>query len=286
MVDIESPAGYDYGNMEYSRAAPARVESGNLATATRVFSWFFITVLVSSLTGCPFVAGIARQKQNEGFEVKAGYPETIAVLAKVLQDHGYSTDTVALLKGADSRKARKVVGVKPLGVGGNNAMAGSTAIVRFEVSTKWDEGNWNGPAFGTLIVAPSGGMYDKSGRQFISCSKMDDHDLDVLVKEAQARLKGPEQESQSPAVAPHSDPADALYAEAASLYGAGNYDGSWQKAYAALQANPRHWQSWQMIGNCQYAKGDRAGALQSYNQSLAINPDNPSLRAFVQTLQP
>jgi hypothetical protein len=40
-----------------------------------------------------------------------------------------------------------------------------------------------------------------------------------------------------------------------------------------------------MIGNCQYAKGDRASALQSWRRALAIHPDNPGLKAFVESLE-
>lgn len=79
--------------------------------------------------------------------------------------------------------------------------------------------------------------------------------------------------------------ADAEYRGAVSLYNAGDYDGAWRKAYAALQAHPQHWQSWMMIGNCQYAKGDRQGALVSYQRSLAIHPDNPRLKAWVEQLK-
>jgi cytochrome c-type biogenesis protein CcmH/NrfG len=38
-----------------------------------------------------------------------------------------------------------------------------------------------------------------------------------------------------------------------------------------------------MIGNCQYAKGDLPGALGSYRRSLELHPDNPQLRAFVES---
>jgi Flp pilus assembly protein TadD len=74
---------------------------------------------------------------------------------------------------------------------------------------------------------------------------------------------------------------DAEYQAAEQLYRAGDYDGAWRRSAAALQVNPRHWQSWQMIGNCQYAKGDKAGAITSYGYSLQLNPDNPSLKAWL-----
>jgi tetratricopeptide (TPR) repeat protein len=75
--------------------------------------------------------------------------------------------------------------------------------------------------------------------------------------------------------------ADSLYQESAALYAAGNYAASWGKAAAALNLDPRHWQSWQMIGNCQYALGDKAGAMASYQNSLQLNPGNTALKTWL-----
>jgi hypothetical protein len=284
-------------------------QTGQGKAASRLVSWFLVALIVPSLTGCAAMRIAARKAQNNGFEVRAGYPETVAALESVLQDQGYAVKTVGMYKGAEILKARQVSGVREseeslksigkqvarnvaLGVLGSpgknkkkNVKTGTTEVIYFEVSTKWDETTWEGPVPGTLIVAPSGSMCDKSGREYTNCTAISDFQFSELVNEAKARLSklAP---SGKPAIAgAPADPAGALYAEAAALYAAGNYDASWQKAYAALQVNPQHWQSWHMIGNCQYAKGDKAGAIQSYNQSLAINPDNPSLRAWVQTLQ-
>lgn len=80
--------------------------------------------------------------------------------------------------------------------------------------------------------------------------------------------------------------AESEYTAGAALLAAGDPDGAWRKAAAALAIDPKHWQSWQLIGNCQYAKGDTKGALTSFRQSLALNPDNPRLRAFVDQLAP
>ncbi|MCH8181396.1 MAG: tetratricopeptide repeat protein [Proteobacteria bacterium] len=78
--------------------------------------------------------------------------------------------------------------------------------------------------------------------------------------------------------------ADGEYQTAVGLYSVGDYDGAWRRATAAVQAHPRHWQAWQMIGNCQYAKGDRAGAVTAYRQSLELNPENVELKAWVDQL--
>ncbi len=88
-----------------------------------------------------------------------------------------------------------------------------------------------------------------------------------------------------PAAGAQARRADAEYQAAVSLYNAGDYDGASRKAYAALQATPQHWKSWAMIGNCQYAKGDRQGALVSYQRSFEIHPDNPRLKAWVEQLK-
>ncbi len=87
------------------------------------------------------------------------------------------------------------------------------------------------------------------------------------------------------AAAPLPSKADAEYQAAVILYNAEDYDGAWRKAYTALQANPQHWQSLAMIGNCQYSKGDRQGALVSYQHSLTINPNNPTLKIWVEQLK-
>jgi len=88
----------------------------------------------------------------------------------------------------------------------------------------------------------------------------------------------------APAAAPAAVDPDAEYQESLALYNAGNYDGALARSGAAVGANPAHWQAWQMVGNCRYAKGDVAGAVDAYNRSLAVNPDNPQLKAFVDSM--
>ena len=87
----------------------------------------------------------------------------------------------------------------------------------------------------------------------------------------------------SPAPAAASNP-DTDYQESVALYGAGQYDAALAKAGSAVRANQSHWQAWQMVGNCLYAKGDTAGALKAYRYSLVLNPDNPQLKAFVESV--
>lgn len=87
------------------------------------------------------------------------------------------------------------------------------------------------------------------------------------------------------AVRPTVGNVDALLAEGESLYQQKAYDQAWQKGYAAVQADANSWRAWQLIGNCQYGKGDAKGALVSYQQSLTINPSNPTLSAWVAQLK-
>lgn len=75
------------------------------------------------------------------------------------------------------------------------------------------------------------------------------------------------------------------YRAARALYDRGDYAGAAARARAAVRADPGHWQAWQILGNCQYAKGDQAGAITSYQQSLQVNPDNPGLLVWVKQLE-
>lgn len=78
--------------------------------------------------------------------------------------------------------------------------------------------------------------------------------------------------------------ADQEYQTGAALYAAGKAAEAWQHASAALKLNPGHWQAWQLVGNCQYAQGDKPGALVSYRYALQLHPDNPDLKAWVDQL--
>jgi len=71
---------------------------------------------------------------------------------------------------------------------------------------------------------------------------------------------------------------------ASALYASGDIDAAWRKAAAVLTADRTNWEAWQIVGNCQYAKGDRAAAQVSYRESLRLHPDNPQLKAFADSL--
>jgi Tfp pilus assembly protein PilF len=72
------------------------------------------------------------------------------------------------------------------------------------------------------------------------------------------------------------------YQAALGLYNTGDYDGAWRKVYEAIQADSGNAEAWQLLGNCQYAKGDKEGALTSYRTSLQLNSHNAELRAWIE----
>lgn len=78
---------------------------------------------------------------------------------------------------------------------------------------------------------------------------------------------------------------EAAYQEAADLYMLGEYRPALARAQAIVKAAPAHWRAWSLAGNCLYAERDPAGALEAYEKSLKINPDNPDLAAWVERLK-
>src|SRR5207247_8437505 len=83
---------------------------------------------------------------------------------------------------------------------------------------------------------------------------------------------GPGRAEGGAAPAPAAPTAEQEYQTGASLYAAGKSDEAWAHAAEALRLDPKHWQAWQLVGNCQYAKGDKPGALVSYKYSLQLHP--------------
>lgn len=87
------------------------------------------------------------------------------------------------------------------------------------------------------------------------------------------------------AAAAQVSPAQTSYEAALVRYNASDYDGAMQNAAAAVRADPNHWQAWQLLGNARYARADKRGALEAYDKSLALNPDNPQIRTFADSLR-
>ncbi len=93
------------------------------------------------------------------------------------------------------------------------------------------------------------------------------------------------------AAAPVAAPAPAdiaarAYREASDLYAAQSVEAARRKAAAAVEADPTHWQAWQLLGNCRLAQGEKSSALDAYRKSLDLHPDNPPLKSFVDSMTP
>ena len=70
-----------------------------------------------------------------------------------------------------------------------------------------------------------------------------------------------------------------------TLYKQGHYAQAVSHFQSAVQTDPSYWQAFQLLGQSQYQSGDKAGALNTFDQSLKLHPDNPSLRNFTERLR-
>jgi tetratricopeptide (TPR) repeat protein len=70
-----------------------------------------------------------------------------------------------------------------------------------------------------------------------------------------------------------------------TLYQQGHYAQAVAHFQSAAQADPSFWQAYQVLGQCKYQLGDKAGALSAFDQSLQIHPDNPTLRDFADKIR-
>ncbi len=50
---------------------------------------------------------------------------------------------------------------------------------------------------------------------------------------------------------------------------------------AAVQADPQDWIAYQTLGNCEYGLGQRENAVNDFQKSLNLHPNNPSLQNFI-----
>jgi hypothetical protein len=69
------------------------------------------------------------------------------------------------------------------------------------------------------------------------------------------------------------------------LYRSGNMQGALAESKTVLAEEPDNWQVWETQGRSQQALGDNAGAMDSFNRSLAINPRNRALAQYVARLK-
>ncbi len=70
-----------------------------------------------------------------------------------------------------------------------------------------------------------------------------------------------------------------------ALYRAGQYPKALIYFNFAVQADPNSWQAYQQLGNTYYQLGDASDAMIAYQQSLKLNPNNPTLTNFVNNLR-
>ena len=75
--------------------------------------------------------------------------------------------------------------------------------------------------------------------------------------------------------------ADTLFAEATRLAVAGDHATALYRLRALIKISPRHWQAWQLVGNCLWATGKKEKAMQAYRYSLELHPDNPDLKVWL-----
>lgn len=69
-----------------------------------------------------------------------------------------------------------------------------------------------------------------------------------------------------------------------ALFQKGLYAKSVEYFKQAVQADPNDWQSYQGMGDAYLKMNDNVEALNAYNKSLAINPNNPTVQTQVQNL--
>jgi hypothetical protein len=73
--------------------------------------------------------------------------------------------------------------------------------------------------------------------------------------------------------------------EGNKFYAAKDYASAIASYLEAIQADPNNAVAYQGLGNCHYMLNMKEDALDAYQKSLALNPDNPSLVATVKRLQ-
>lgn len=70
------------------------------------------------------------------------------------------------------------------------------------------------------------------------------------------------------------------------LYNAKDYEGAHYAFEAGLVLDPQSAEGYQGLGDSLYFSGHQYDALQAYQKSLALNPNNPKLEAFVKSFKP
>lgn len=246
----------------------------------------------------------SRHSENAGAEIRGKVQDGVKAAEALLRADGYDVRVGTLYKGPGAN-GRTIEGMKEIRATGREvgtsvamgllgAETGGKkerfALVRVEMNQKWADDLESGvPDVFVLRMSAEDCMKSAAGTakkgsitkadECFRYSGFDEGRFESLVR---GKIEGAAAASARTAAAPAGSPQDeAEYQAATRDYGAGKYDDAWRKGHAIIQRTPGHWQSWQLIGNCQYAKGDKDGAMASYKQSLVLNPDNPQLKTWV-----
>ncbi len=78
---------------------------------------------------------------------------------------------------------------------------------------------------------------------------------------------------------------DTALNQAAALYQQGQYNQAVSIYQSALQSDPNNWQLYQGLGSCFYQLHQLPEASQAFDESLALHPDNPSIKSFADSLR-
>jgi hypothetical protein len=68
------------------------------------------------------------------------------------------------------------------------------------------------------------------------------------------------------------------------LYQAKDFNKALLYYKAAVQADPQDWIAYQTLGNCEYSLGQREDAVNDFQRSLNLHPNNPALQNFLNHL--
>ena len=165
------------------------------------------------------------------------------------------------------------------------AAAGDTAGARDRAQTAVELNPFHWQAWQLLgNEKQAGGDTDGALKAYVESLKIhpDNPELKAYATQLQASVLAARKTPATKPVLPAPGAGGLDAAQAA--YAAGDVDGAWAKVAPVLQAEPGNAAAWQLLGNCQYAKGDAAGALTSWKYALSLNPDNPTLKSFVDSL--
>ncbi len=75
------------------------------------------------------------------------------------------------------------------------------------------------------------------------------------------------------------------YRKGLDLYAKGKYEAALERFQLAIDENWNFWQSYQMVGYCYFELRDKESALNAFEESLKIKPDNPKLVKIINDLK-